>query len=531
MYCSYIIVLKRGYIVKLNLDIPLHSLTPKELEILRFVHDRGELVCSMSIQTFAEQTHYSTSTILRFCRKLGFSGYPELKYYLRSSLKKQQEEAVVLPSSHQIFHQICSDIITDLEGTTGLLNTDNLIFIAKHLSRGVPIYLHEPGGVTDITVRYLESVLFLSGFRNVYLSNSSNMTRHLIQTAAEDSIFIFISSSGNFGNTLNVAREARMHGMIVISISSIENNDLAEISNYNLRFFAKNRHSLGADITSRLCTFFVLSQAIEYFVSYQRGTQKTDTDETVTPHILMTMDDSTFTPTEKAIADYLRENAGRLSYISLNDICETLYVSNASIVRFAQKLGYRGYNDLKFSLRAAENSLHTIEGPWNTVHHNFVLLQDFMETLQADMFENVCRLISERKSIYIYGRNMSSIPARYLYSMLTTMDIRCIMIDWFDFLIPLSRSFPEHALLFVFANYAEKSVYDPIITECHNRNVTIVWISSSPVDPDLIGPEDICICTSEVKIQDVNLRTKMNSMLVTQIIIEYLHICNGKQED
>ena len=37
-------------------------------------------------------------------------------------------------------------------------------------------------------------------------------------------IFIFISSSGKFESTLNLAKEAKLHGMIVISISSIENN-------------------------------------------------------------------------------------------------------------------------------------------------------------------------------------------------------------------------------------------------------------------------------------------------------------------
>ena len=56
-------------------------------------------------------------------------------------------------------------------------------------------------------------------------------------TLDKGNIFIFISSSGKFESTLNLAKEAKLHGMIVISISSIENNDLAEISNYNIRFF------------------------------------------------------------------------------------------------------------------------------------------------------------------------------------------------------------------------------------------------------------------------------------------------------
>ena len=72
--------------MKMKYDIPLHTLTKKELEILRYVHDNSALIQTMSIQQFTKNINYSTSTVLRFCRKLGFSGYPELKYYLKNKV-------------------------------------------------------------------------------------------------------------------------------------------------------------------------------------------------------------------------------------------------------------------------------------------------------------------------------------------------------------------------------------------------------------------------------------------------------------
>ena len=69
--------------LKLNLNIPLSSLTNKELKILQYIHDNEERIGSMSIQTFAKEINYSTSTVLRFCRKLGFSGFPKSKKLLK----------------------------------------------------------------------------------------------------------------------------------------------------------------------------------------------------------------------------------------------------------------------------------------------------------------------------------------------------------------------------------------------------------------------------------------------------------------
>lgn len=43
----------------MNLNIPLHSLSPKELEIMQYVHEHSDAIVSMSIQTFAQEINYS----------------------------------------------------------------------------------------------------------------------------------------------------------------------------------------------------------------------------------------------------------------------------------------------------------------------------------------------------------------------------------------------------------------------------------------------------------------------------------------
>ena len=68
-------------------DAVIKSLSSNELNILKFVYERGEEVLDMSIQQFASEVSYSSATILRFCRKLGYSGFAEFKYAVRSQIK------------------------------------------------------------------------------------------------------------------------------------------------------------------------------------------------------------------------------------------------------------------------------------------------------------------------------------------------------------------------------------------------------------------------------------------------------------
>ncbi|MCF0105589.1 MAG: MurR/RpiR family transcriptional regulator [Holdemanella sp.] len=249
--------------MSVNYNLNLQNLSDNELSILKYLHENSEHVSHISIQKLASEINYSTSTILRLCKKMGLHGFPELKYYL-SSIHENKD--IKKEDSVQIdYERLKSNIINDIEGSAAFINTENLPLIANLLLQDVPLYLHSPSGVTDICVRYLERLLFISGRAKVYTMPSLRTTRHTIQSVEPGNIFIFISHSGNYEPTLDLVREARLKGMKVISFSSLESNQLADLSTYSLRYFAKNRENNGADISNRLCCFFVISQLIQYY--------------------------------------------------------------------------------------------------------------------------------------------------------------------------------------------------------------------------------------------------------------------------
>ena len=180
------------------------------------------------------------------------------------------------------------------------------------------------------------------------------------------------------------------------------------------------------------------------------------------------------------------------------------------------------------------NELHSssdFSNSWKILQRRTAVLKDFIDNIDAVKIKDICSEIMRNKSIYIYGRNMSSLPAKYLYSMLNSMDIPCIYIDWIDFLRALSKSLPENATLIIFTNYGEASIYQSIIDSCHQRHANIIWISSSEINPSLLTDSDTYIWTQEVPLEHVHLRTKMTSFLVVQLIVEYLRHHIKKQED
>ena len=154
--------------------------------------------------------------------------------------------------------------------------------------------------------------------------------------------------------------------------------------------------------------------------------------------------------------------------MSLNDICKDLFISNATIVRFCQKIGFNGFNELKYSLRKASRE-STGFSTWSVMQHHTSILKDFIDGLDSAQLETICKEVTQSDSLYIYGRGLSSLPARYLYSMFNAIDIPCIYID-----------------------------------------------------SSLLAASDICITAPELPSENTHLRTKMTAFVFVQIIIEYI---------
>ncbi|MCF0105590.1 MAG: MurR/RpiR family transcriptional regulator [Holdemanella sp.] len=221
--------------------------------------------------------------------------------------------------------------------------------------------------------------------------------------------------------------------------------------------------------------------------------------------------------TERIIYDYFLKNTGSIPYKTLSDLCNELYVSNASIVRFTQKLGFSGFNDFKFALKEELTQLHTNTDFQSLVPKNTAKIKDFIENIDMEQAEQIVDLILTNPSIYIYGRDLSSIPANYIHTMLTTLDISCILIDWKEFIKALAPTFPKDSLLILFTNRGLTDEYKMILSDCLKNNVTIVGITSTKIDES-----DIKYMKHYIYTPETNMRTKTTTFSYIQILVELL---------
>lgn len=85
-------------------------------------------------------------------------------------------------------------------------------------------------------------------------------------------------------------------------------------------------------------------------------------DKAVTSRdLLQRLEDAldSFTPAERTIANFILTNRGGIAFETANSIAEKLQVSSITVGRFARKMGYRHFKDLKAGLRMTMSGV-----PW-----------------------------------------------------------------------------------------------------------------------------------------------------------------------
>lgn len=130
------------------------------------------------------------------------------------------------------------------------------------------------------------------------------------------------------------------------------------------------------------------------------------------------------TPSEKKVATYVLDSPQSIADLSIAELSEICRTSEASVVRFCRRLGYKGYQDLKIKI-SADIAFRTrkIQGVVNIdddmeaivtkiSRHNMQAIENTMDVLSRDEINRAVEAIMKAERIDFYGIGASAIVAQ-----------------------------------------------------------------------------------------------------------------------
>lgn len=209
----------------------LQSFNELEMHVYNYIMEHKEEVKYMTIRELAEAIHVSTSTVVRFCKKLGCDGYSEFRVQFKMFLKEEKENKKKQTVDNNIdeimyfFHTVTSTKYEELISTVArvIQNARQLIFI------GI--------GTSGILGKY--------GAR--YFSNLGKYSQYIedpyypIGTDMEETVVIALSESGETQEVIQLVGRFKKHNCTILSITNGSSCTLARMSDYHLSYYVSKR--------------------------------------------------------------------------------------------------------------------------------------------------------------------------------------------------------------------------------------------------------------------------------------------------
>jgi len=242
---------------------------------------------------------------------------------------------------------------------------------------------------------------------------------------------------------------------------------------------------------------------------------------------------------EKRIADWLMENPGGIIPLSIIDLAEKCNCGEATIVRFARRLGFSGYQDMKISLAqetgaASVSTTITSEDSASDIYDKvcndiYCSLEKTKLAVDPDALQAACEKISEARRIVIFGLgNSASIAKDAEHKFLRAGCDAAAYSDNHMQVIAASHLTDKDVVLAISHSGSSKDIIDALKI-AKGAGATTVCITSEGKSP-ILNHSDIILHTAsdETKYNILALNSRIAQLSLINVI--YYHIVYNRPE-
>ena len=143
----------------------IQGLNELELSVYEYVIQHKAVIPYMRIRELAAEAHVSTTTILRFCKKMGCDGYNEFKYKLKESMgqKSIQQLPEDIAEMRAFFERV--------ENTGFQEKLEKAASMIVRADRVIMVGIGNSGYIGEYAARYFTNL----GKFSLYITDASTM--------------------------------------------------------------------------------------------------------------------------------------------------------------------------------------------------------------------------------------------------------------------------------------------------------------------------------------------------------------------
>jgi RpiR family carbohydrate utilization transcriptional regulator len=245
---------------------------------------------------------------------------------------------------------------------------------------------------------------------------------------------------------------------------------------------------------------------------------------------------------DRAISDYLLANPSYAAHASISDIAKELQVADSTIYKYARRLGYSGFKDLKIALLTSDNDNNpylfeeieqgdsTSEIIQKVFGANIKTIQDTLQVIHTDVIENAAEMMVHSNKVFFFGLGASASIALECYQIFIRSALRCGYIADYHMQLMSAALLQPGDCAFVISHTGTNIQTNEVEHTAHKAGANVIALTSYP-DAPISDYADIVIpsSSSERKYRPESISVHMSQLSILDALFVLCQVMDEKK--
>ncbi|MGN7454035.1 MurR/RpiR family transcriptional regulator [Paenibacillus pasadenensis] len=251
--------------LKLKVSSYYPSLTKSEQKVADYVLGAPESIMYRSVTELADLSGVGETTVMRFCRAIGFKGYQDFKLALAQDYSTRRQRGEGSPEAGEedgdypsLVHRELASILAD---TMNLLDRTKLEEAVRRIHEAGYVQLFGVG-TSGLTALDAKNRLLRIGLR-AEAATDAHIQAMMAVTMGPGDVAVGISLSGSTLDTVDLLSKARQQGAYIIAITNYAKSPITAEADLVLLTAGKESPLEGGSIGAKMSQLLVIDLICE----------------------------------------------------------------------------------------------------------------------------------------------------------------------------------------------------------------------------------------------------------------------------
>lgn len=259
------------------------SLFNAEIKVADYILNNVNDVIKCNVSELAEKSNVSDATVVRFCQKIGYKGYYQMKIYLAKEIgvtSKSIDQSGEEPDNIKgQINKIIGTNIKNLQETAKFINCDVIEKCAALINECEYLYIFAAGNTLTVAqdaafrlsrIGKIRTISYL--IPELQLSSANNIT--------SKDLVLGISHSGSSNLVISALNIAKERGAKIVTITNYAKTPVSKIADYPIITACDDNGYYDDFAMSRIVEIVVIDLLL-YFITQLRKNKANESDKEI----------------------------------------------------------------------------------------------------------------------------------------------------------------------------------------------------------------------------------------------------------